>query len=177
MHDEELKDIADHLMSLAGRVALSHVGRTTRAEATRITDEIKGVASRLKREAETPLSPAPGIEVQTSLDGNGVLVEPKTCADVRSSRSAAINDAGLDDDHLFLGKDGVVYTAYAVPFITKADHEVVANAQLYVCQCCGRVGAPAPIQNVYERVRPGEIMPAGECPTCHELIHQLKQKL
>ena len=42
------------------------------------------------------------------------------------------------------------------------------------CQCCdwtGRLGELGEIDRLYERVAPGEIMPAGECPECGALAH------
>ena len=38
------------------------------------------------------------------------------------------------------------------------------------CQCCGWQGPVeqcGPLRNAWERVQPGEVMPAGECPECN----------
>ena len=44
---------------------------------------------------------------------------------------------------------------------------MIPNAK---CQCCNWTG-PAdlcgPLKNAWERVHPGDVMPAGECPVCN----------
>ena len=47
------------------------------------------------------------------------------------------------------------------------------------CECanCGRRFREedlAPMEDIFQRVSPGEIMPAGECPDCGALAHLLE---
>ncbi len=47
----------------------------------------------------------------------------------------------------------MTYTCQNRPFTTR-DHDQLA-----------------PIRDIYQRVEPGEPMPAGECPECGALVH------
>lgn len=47
--------------------------------------------------------------------------------------------------------------------------------ELYLCPNCEsewELDDLKEIQDIFERVSPGEIMPAGECPECGALCHQ-----
>jgi hypothetical protein len=47
--------------------------------------------------------------------------------------------------------------------------------KFYVCQNCNNVlpiDELKPIKHAEQRIEPGEIMPAGECPQCGGLCHQ-----
>lgn len=48
------------------------------------------------------------------------------------------------------------------------------DARPVECQDCGwrgKAGDTHAINDIFERVAPGETMPAGECPECHALAH------
>jgi hypothetical protein len=50
------------------------------------------------------------------------------------------------------------------------------DGAVYQCGNCGEFWKEAelvtPIQDIHERVAPGEPMPAGECPTCGACCHK-----
>jgi len=56
--------------------------------------------------------------------------------------------------------------------------EDLSDAVVYNCQNCSWAGAEEKMKNVgnipdiFERVKPGEPMPAGECPECGALCHR-----
>lgn len=48
---------------------------------------------------------------------------------------------------------------------------------IYECQNCACRWIESelqPIEDIFERVAPGEVMPAGECPSCGALCHQIQ---
>ncbi len=51
-------------------------------------------------------------------------------------------------------------------------------AETHECQNCGWRGAEErlePIEDIFQRVDPGEPMPAGECPECGALCHEIDE--
>jgi hypothetical protein len=55
-------------------------------------------------------------------------------------------------------------------------HAIQYHAE-YECDCCGdfhHIDDLAAIRDIFQRVAPGEPMPAGECPTCGGLCHARK---
>jgi len=57
--------------------------------------------------------------------------------------------------------------------------EVTDGDDKSTCQGCGHVWPDVmlitPIEDLYQRVSPGEIMPSGECPACRALCHPVKE--
>lgn len=50
------------------------------------------------------------------------------------------------------------------------------------CDCCEWTGTEAQIDvlladvpDLNQRIAPGEVVPIGECPECHALVHQIAQ--
>jgi len=57
------------------------------------------------------------------------------------------------------------------------DVKQTKRAPWFECQDCGQHWTEEnlePIRDVFQRVAPGEIMPAGECPECGALCHEAK---
>jgi hypothetical protein len=61
-------------------------------------------------------------------------------------------------------------------FFSYGPYEVETDPQTGCGNCgwAGRQSQLKPIQDIFERVAPGEIMPAGECPECGALAHLKK---
>jgi hypothetical protein len=66
-----------------------------------------------------------------------------------------------------------------VPWPEVADLRAALGVPRYQCQNCEMVWTEAalkPVQDVLERVSPGEVMPAGECPECGAVCHELDEE-
>ena len=44
---------------------------------------------------------------------------------------------------------------------------MIPNAQCQSCNWIGPADYCGPLRNAWERVQPGDVMPAGECPVCN----------
>jgi len=44
---------------------------------------------------------------------------------------------------------------------------VISNARCQSCNWTGPADLCGPLKNAHERVQPGDVMPAGECPVCN----------
>ena len=51
------------------------------------------------------------------------------------------------------------------------------TARCQNCDWSGPVALLKPVQDLLKRVRPGEPMPAGECPACKALVHLTEQEI
>jgi len=61
--------------------------------------------------------------------------------------------------------------------MTRAVHHSSTNYPICKCQNCGSLfeeSSLKPIEHLFERVAPGEVMPNGECPKCGAVCHQIK---
>ena len=72
-----------------------------------------------------------------------------------------------------LSKEGKRLVADEHPHVI----EIGIDSSRSKCQSCGRIwcdGLTADVEYLFERVRPGEPMPSGECPICGALCHPVE---
>jgi len=79
--------------------------------------------------------------------------------DIEQARSTALDQIRIKETH--------------VVSIDEADHPVACGN----CVWIGKESQCNPIKDISERVMPGEIMPAGECPECGAVAHIVATKV
>lgn len=107
---------------------------------------------------------------------NKALTQTDWC--LLRDQKARLNEITDHGDEELL--EGLVSFLDAIQDAVIAD-DILTREQVFgecECQNCGATWFQSelkPIEHLFERVSPGEIMPAGECPDCGALCHIVKE--
>lgn len=96
-------------------------------------------------------------------------------------REMAVKHMGYDPeeaDAVIEGREYVPLEQEELDKVIEADDDSDDGGD-FECQCCGRLWHEEnlnPVQDLLQRVDPGEPLPAGECPVCGAVCHQIEEQ-